>query len=220
MDAHPTCPPTLISFKDLFLTQEEDEEETASLADMLTILAAKWPDGALFESADVAKLANSTGEWAAEREAATSLREILFPNIPVQLAVTAKGTGKRLKRHVDEPVPCNGYILSLKESRDPIKRPCNFMSPANMPNERLRYLRVCGVCFSAATVRKRNSGVPTGPEPGIMILKLISAQRNTAKAANSGIQGGAVHFVAGSLCTGVPAISCRSRHWNNGCAFR
>jgi hypothetical protein len=93
---------------------------------MLTILAAKWPNGALFESAEVAKLANATGDWASERENAATLREILFPTIPLNQAVTAKSIGKRLKRQVDEPVPCNGNILSLKETRDTHKGTLKF----------------------------------------------------------------------------------------------
>jgi hypothetical protein len=126
MDAHSTCPPVSISFKHLFLAQEAEEEDNASLADALTILAGKWPNAALFQAADVVKLANATGEWANERDHATTLREFLFPTIPLNQAVTAKATGKRLKRHVDEPVPCNGNTLSLKETRDPHSKILNF----------------------------------------------------------------------------------------------
>jgi hypothetical protein len=130
MDAHPSCPPTAINFKDLFLVQEEDDEESASLADALAILADKWPEAGLnnglFQAADVAKLANATGEWANERESAMTLREFLFPNIPLNQAVSAKSTGKRLKRHVDEPVPRNGATLSLKEMRDSHSKTLSF----------------------------------------------------------------------------------------------
>jgi hypothetical protein len=118
MDAHPSCPPTAICFKDLFLVQEEDDEESASLADVLAILADKWPEAGVFQATDVAKLANATGEWANERESAMTLREFLFPNVPTNQAVSAKATGKRLRRHVDEPVPRNGETLTLKETRD------------------------------------------------------------------------------------------------------
>jgi hypothetical protein len=100
MDAHPTCLPASINFKDLFLVQEEDDEESASLADALAALADEWPDATPFEAAEVAKLANNTGEWSAKREQAMTLREFLFPTIPENQAVTAKSAGKRLKRRV------------------------------------------------------------------------------------------------------------------------
>jgi hypothetical protein len=126
MDAHPSCPPKSINFKDLFLVQEEDDEESASLADALAILADNWPKNEMFQAVDVAKLANATGEWANERESAMTLREFLFPKLPQNQAVSAKATGKRLKRHVDEPVPRNGETLSLKETRNPHTKCLNF----------------------------------------------------------------------------------------------
>jgi hypothetical protein len=126
VDAHPTCLPTLISFKDVFRVQEEEDEESASLADALAVLANKWPKNEFFQASDVAKLANATGEWANEREAAMTLRDFLFPGTPPNQAVTAKATGKRLKRHVDEPVPRNGETLNLKEERDPHTKTLNF----------------------------------------------------------------------------------------------
>lgn len=116
----------MISFKDLFLVQEEEDEESASLADAIAVLANKWPETESFQAADVATLANATGEWANERERAMTLREFLFPGIPPNQAVTAKATSKRLKRHVDEPVPSDGQTLSLKEMRDPHTKTLSF----------------------------------------------------------------------------------------------
>jgi hypothetical protein len=71
---------------------------------------------------------NTTGDWATDtaREAASTLREFLFPNIPEKQAVTAKTTGKRLKRHVDEPVPHRGGSLTLKASWDTHRLVFNF----------------------------------------------------------------------------------------------
>jgi hypothetical protein len=128
MDAHKTCRPTLLNFKDLFLAQEEDDEESASLADVLVVLANKWPKEEQFQATDVAKLINTTGEWATDtaREAGSTLREFLFPAIPPNQAVTPKATGKRLKRHIDEPVPRNGKSFSLKEARDTHTKCLNF----------------------------------------------------------------------------------------------
>ena len=118
--------PPPVGFKDLFLTQEEDDEESASLADALAVLSGKWPKGetgaeTTFTAADVAKLANTTGEWApqTDREYAETLRDFLFPEITAATqAVTAKATGRRLKRHVGAPVRHNDEVLTLKKSPD------------------------------------------------------------------------------------------------------
>ena len=110
MDAHPTCPPSAISFRNIFLDQEDDDEETASLVDVLTILANRWPQTEqgknYFYAADVAKLINHNGDAVAEdtREQAITVREFLFPHIPPAAAISSKSAGKRLRRHVDEPV--------------------------------------------------------------------------------------------------------------------
>jgi hypothetical protein len=120
MDAHQICPPTSTSFKDLFLRQDEDDEEAASLADALAALAAEWPGAASFQATDVAKLINTTGDWATDttRARAAILREFLFRKAPPNAAVTAKAASKRLKQHVGGPVMFGGETLILKESRD------------------------------------------------------------------------------------------------------
>lgn len=127
VDVHPTCPPVTVKFKDLFLTQEEDDQESAELADVLVALADQWPgnkekpEQSTFQAKDVAELINTTGEWAtADRgDRGEILREILFPGVPLTRAVTARAVGKRLRRHVDEPVRRNDEIFTLKAKHDP-----------------------------------------------------------------------------------------------------
>jgi hypothetical protein len=82
MDAQANCLPTSICFKDLFLAHEAEDEESSSLADVLVVLAEKWPKQAPFQAADVAAIINTTGEWAIVemREHAATLREFFFPN--------------------------------------------------------------------------------------------------------------------------------------------
>ena len=128
MDALKYCPPVAFSFKNLFLVQEEEDEESASLADVLAALADKWPGAIRFQAADLATLANKNGNWATaeSREIATTLREFLFPQIPAEAPVTARGIGKRLKRHVDEPVSHNGRVLILKTGQDTYANTLNF----------------------------------------------------------------------------------------------
>ncbi len=116
-------------FQKLFLSQEEDDEESASLADALVALdATKWPQPdnqpnkrGLFQAADVAKAVNDQSEYRLDedKERAATVREFLFPKEPPGQTVTAKAVGKRLKPHISEPVRQGDRTLILKEWRDP-----------------------------------------------------------------------------------------------------
>ena len=116
-----------LDFQTLFLSQEEDEEESASLADALVALDGEWPggnrveDATMFQAADVARKVNDQSEFTpdAERQRNATVREFLFPTTPPGHTVTAKSVGKRLRRHVGEPVTQGGRTLILKEWRDP-----------------------------------------------------------------------------------------------------
>ena len=122
MDANNTCPPELISFKDLFIEQEQDDEDSASLADALGLLAAKWPNAVRFKAVAVASMMNVDDSYGgaseAEREIAMTLREVLFPDLPPNQTVGPKATGRRLKRHVGGAVQHDGKTLCLREERD------------------------------------------------------------------------------------------------------
>jgi hypothetical protein len=110
-----------LDFQNLFLSQEEDEEESASLADALVALDEKWPNGREFSAADVARMANDQSAYTSDAECQrnVTVREFLFPNTPQGQTVTAKAVGKRLKRHLGEPVKRGDHTLILKERRDP-----------------------------------------------------------------------------------------------------
>ena len=118
-----------LDFKDLFLAQEEDEEEGASLADALAAMAdTKWPqaDGSPkatgpFQAAHMARMVSDQSEYRLddERERAAIVREFLFPTAPPGQIITAKAVGKRLKRHIGEPIKRGDTTLILKEWRDP-----------------------------------------------------------------------------------------------------
>jgi hypothetical protein len=122
MDANKTCPPELICFKDLFIEQEQDDEDSASLADVLVLLAAKWPNAVRFKAVVVASMMNVDDSYGAtsetEREKAMTLREVFFPDLPPNQTVGPKATGRRLKRHVSGPVQHDGRTLCLREERD------------------------------------------------------------------------------------------------------
>jgi hypothetical protein len=113
-----TCPPPSpadpepLDFQKLFLAQEDDEEESAALVDILAILVKRWPKGKAFKASDVATLIN---EWSDLDGRA--LREILFPD--AKHDPTAKSVGRRLKSHVDEPVWYGERTLILHDQQDP-----------------------------------------------------------------------------------------------------
>jgi hypothetical protein len=136
MDATSDCKPVEINFRDLFLSQEADDEESASLTDALAALAAiEWPqtDGTPkktgpFQAADLARVLNDQSEYRidVERERAATLREFLFSDLPANQTVTAKAAGKRLKRHQGEPVKYGEKTLSLKVSENTHTKVTNF----------------------------------------------------------------------------------------------
>jgi len=111
----------VLDFQNLFLSQEAEEEESSSLADALDALAQKWPNSAYFDAGEVAAMVNNRSEFFTETELQRNqiLREVLFPNAPPSLIATAKAVGKRLHRHLGEPVNRDGKTLILKEWRPP-----------------------------------------------------------------------------------------------------
>jgi hypothetical protein len=116
----PVCSPTAIDFCKLFLSQEVDDEESSSLADVLDAMV-KWKDAAKFKASDITKELNNRSEYQGNEgtELAVVLREFLFPKLPPTQDVSAKAVGKALKRQVGAPVQRGNQTLILKEWRDP-----------------------------------------------------------------------------------------------------
>jgi hypothetical protein len=101
-----------LDFRKLFITQEEDDEESASLADVLEILLKKWPDH--FMAGDVAGTINNT----APNEDEQTLRDYLLPGAQPHYVFSTKTIGKRLKQHLDEPVRSGERTLVLRRQLD------------------------------------------------------------------------------------------------------
>jgi hypothetical protein len=125
IDTLPNCAPEPISFKELFLAQEEDDEDSASLGDALAVFVKRYRKDDrgtfTFKAADVAKTINRGAEGYAtdeEKEQADTLRDFLFPSIPPNQPVNAKALGKRLRRHVADPVAYSNKILVLRGTQD------------------------------------------------------------------------------------------------------
>ena len=80
-----------LDFKNLFITQEEDDEESASLADVLDILVKKWPKG--FSPLELAKMVNDPQEY--EREDAQTVRDFLLAG--KEHFISEKSVGRLLR---------------------------------------------------------------------------------------------------------------------------
>ena len=122
----PPCPAQSISFKDLFLEQEEADEDAASLGDALSQMAAKWPKPTkkehMAKSSELAKLINDhQSNWVPEgdRELGSTLRELLYPTLPPGQSVSAKSVTRMLNKYLGNPVRTGQQTLVLKTDRDP-----------------------------------------------------------------------------------------------------
>jgi hypothetical protein len=106
------CAGKEIDFQNMFLEQETDEEDSASLADALAYFNKRW--SGTFKAADVAHLINENGDTPD----GMLIREFLFPGSKSGQVVSAKGVGKRLVTHVGNPVRCDDKTLALCNVRD------------------------------------------------------------------------------------------------------
>jgi hypothetical protein len=101
--------------------QEEDDEESSSLADTLELMAKKWPKQEQVSANDLTKVINDHQSGYAsddDKNLGGTLREFLFPALPVGHDVTAKAVSNRLKRHADEPVKKSDTTFILKRTTD------------------------------------------------------------------------------------------------------
>ena len=101
-----------LDFQKLFITQEEDDEESASLADVLDVLVKIWPDQ--FTASDVAGMINNPEPNEDEQ----TLREFLLPGVQPNYRFSPKSIGKLLKKHLDEPVRSGERTLVLRSWED------------------------------------------------------------------------------------------------------
>ena len=116
-----------LDFQTLFLSQEEDDEESSSLGEFLTVLEARnWPTATAqhrapgFDANDIAQALNGRGlyDTTATHEGNQIMREFLFPKAVPGTTFTSKAVGKRLKPHLHEPVRHGERTLCLKATWD------------------------------------------------------------------------------------------------------
>ena len=107
-----TAEPVEIDFQKLFVAQEEDDEESASLADVLAEMAEEWPSETEFKAAEVAEIINDRSHSYNQR--GFILGEFLFPGAPFGFTVSARSVANRLKKHRDGPVKRGDRMLVLR----------------------------------------------------------------------------------------------------------
>jgi hypothetical protein len=101
-----------LNFRKLFIEQEEDDEDSATLADVLEVLMKKWPDQ--FTASDMAGMINTSEPNEDEQ----TLREFLLPGVQSHHVFSPKSIGRRLKQHLDEPVRSGERTLVLRSWED------------------------------------------------------------------------------------------------------
>jgi hypothetical protein len=100
-----------VDFQKLFLTSDDEDEDSTSLADALAIMAKQWP--VTSDAAEVARLVNDQAN-----QDGAALREFLYPGAPTFYATSPKSVAKRLKKHLDEPVKCGERTPILRRMED------------------------------------------------------------------------------------------------------
>jgi hypothetical protein len=96
-------------FRDLFLSGEDDEEQSSSLATVLDVLRRKWPGEGLFQASEVAAYAGQIGEEAIAFRGALELA----CGTPIKIT-SATVINWRLKSIADAPVVVGNEILVLQ----------------------------------------------------------------------------------------------------------
>jgi hypothetical protein len=99
-----------LDFKKLFIEQEESDEDSATLADVLEVLAKKDQ----FTASDVAEMINIPYPEKDEQ----TLRDFLLPGVRPEHQFSAQTITRRLKQHLDNPVRSGERTLILRRHLD------------------------------------------------------------------------------------------------------
>jgi hypothetical protein len=98
-----------LDFQKLFAKQEENDEESASLVDVLEAVVKKW--SVEFRASDLAGVVNNPNSHDEDER---MLREYFLPGLPASVQLSAKSIGRLLKQHLDEPVCSGGRTFVLR----------------------------------------------------------------------------------------------------------
>ena len=100
-----------VDFQKLFLAQDDEDEDSVSLADALTIMVRRWPKK--FKASNVVDLIIIEGGLDSN-----ALQEFFYPGAPPGNPVTAKSIGRLLKKYVDDAVKQGDETLILRRHRE------------------------------------------------------------------------------------------------------
>jgi hypothetical protein len=97
----------------LFSTQEEEEEDSVALAEVLTAIAETWPG--TFKAADIYKAIDKF-----DHVHQSLLMDFFCPNLKRDQKPSTKSIGRLLKKHVKEAVQNeDGRTVILERVKDP-----------------------------------------------------------------------------------------------------
>jgi hypothetical protein len=105
-----------LDFQKLFVAQEEDDEDSTSLADVLEVLVAAHPGE--FMAKDVAELVNTSRISGDHEEKSNKrlVRDYLLPGATDDHLFSTKSIGRLLKKHLDNAVMTDdGCMLVLRK---------------------------------------------------------------------------------------------------------
>src|SRR5262245_20668367 len=108
-----TCP---VDFQKICISQEEEDEDSASLADILQILIKKFP--AEFQATDVTGWISSDDPYQNDDDKQT-LRDFLTQGTSPTNPLSAKTITRLLKKRLDEPARSGDKTLVLRRKKDP-----------------------------------------------------------------------------------------------------
>jgi len=101
-----------LDFRTLFRAVEAEDEDDVSLVEVLTAKNDMWPNK-LFKAKEVADIIN-----AFDHKYQSLLRSYLCPTLTDRQNASPVTIGKKLGRHVDEPVFSDGRTLVLKKEKN------------------------------------------------------------------------------------------------------
>jgi hypothetical protein len=114
-----------IDFQQLFLEQDEDDEEAASLGDLLIELHKEFGE-VQFTSADIGNLVHHANDSTdPQQQLGRAMAEFLFPGKDVDV-ISSKSIGRALKKNIDAPTKVGDRVLVLKSEPDPVANALAF----------------------------------------------------------------------------------------------
>ena len=98
------------------MAQDDEDEDSNSLAEALAAMRHKW---ASFDASEIARFINEPGSGPSDQLHSTTLREFFYPNAKPDHVASPKSVGSLLVKYVDDPVRWDDDTLILRRHNDP-----------------------------------------------------------------------------------------------------